>query len=266
MIFFGDMQTETEKMLETIFTTPTGHHLCDSGDFYGRAYERNRQTARRYGSLFATPKEWLNADRCGGADLEPGISTIHCINNALTYNPRLDAAYVAFDKERPDDLYSETLEAFVESRDDLFANEAEYSWYDTYNAGHGCDVDIGVAGLTTDKGDPVCALQVHGGCDIRSGWTRSYLFDGHLEDLVSELDYARFSCDCTDCDVGMYDGGEIDWSWSNGQEWIDGDGCTAGGWPAHWTGSNPVQCRLCHKHINPEPPKVVELPPLQTTL
>jgi hypothetical protein len=152
-------------IITEMFTTPTAHHLCDSGGIYGRSYETNK--ARDFSS---EPQALLKTTDYG---LEVTVSTWHHMQACLERNS-ICAAFDTMDDggDWNSDYYGTTQQQqdFLEA---IGADVGEawnsYNWennFDQVLQGHRVEIN----------GDQYTLLQVHGGCDVRSGYTAARLF------------------------------------------------------------------------------------------
>lgn len=177
--------TETETVLAGMFTENTGRHILDSGGAYGRNWEANQGKA---------VSDFLNAPHgtfdqyCG-----PTLSTFHFLNDRLDFDAELQAEFDAFAAERPDDAWLAIMEEFVADRD------WDHLTVNTYNHESALDQTIQYIQCATEGGEAiygdVVILQIHGGCDVRGGYTAPKLFRTVGENEVGLLD---------DSDVDIY--------------------------------------------------------------
>lgn len=159
-----------------MLTENTGRHMGDSGDAYGRNWERNQfKTIEMFD---AEPEETLTL---WGGDIERTVSVFHFLS-------QLELDEVCEDFNRVNDMakdWDADAEVYGVSR---------YAWgqlcealpdltivqgFNTYNGDcslsqtlQGSWIDCG-----TEYGEPYyILLQVHGGCDVRGGYTNAKLF------------------------------------------------------------------------------------------
>jgi hypothetical protein len=171
--------TETEIVLAGMFTENTGRALCDSGDAYGRNWERNQ--GRVAADFLNTPSGSFT--EYGGASL----STFHFLNSRLEFNAELQAEFDAFAAENPDDGWLQLMEMFVAEHPDWVSLTVN-----TYNHESALDQTIQFVQVDTEGGDAcygdLVLLQVHGGCDVRGGYTAPKLFTTVGDNEVGLLD------------------------------------------------------------------------------
>jgi len=156
--------TDTERVLAEMLTENTGVALCDSGGAYGRHWERNR--GRTVGSYLEEPPATLNE---GG----PVFSTFQYLRHQLEYAPEVDARFQAFldAPEREEETYFSCVYEWCEEHEDA------YQWsFLTYNMEEECLGQGFQADTFRYEGDDYACISIHGGCDIRGGYTRPRVF------------------------------------------------------------------------------------------
>lgn len=197
--------TATATKLAEMFTANTGRHMLDSGNAYGRNWERH--AGKTVGDFLSAPYQHI--DTYG----TPSLSAFHYLNENLTYAPKLDALYSAYDAERPNDGYLETVYEWLESIGVDTNDDETYGgvWdYNSYNNEY-CLLDqtIQVVFFSYDN-DAYVALQIHGGCDVRGGYTKPVIFYGGVDEVALGGESARFYCPSLDHTFSAdYSNGEI---------------------------------------------------------
>jgi hypothetical protein len=170
------MNTIKQKLIE-LLTENTGKALCDSGDAYGRNYERNQnidfdKTDRVSFDLYT--------DSDGNTSIDFSVSLYHFFSEILEINDVTD-----------------------------FLNSQYSKWYDSLNDDDVCGVDLFVKfinGTTKQEcmyntynyennlsqvfqfyvfqynNEFYAIIEIHGGCDVRGGYTDSCIFklNGYL--------------------------------------------------------------------------------------
>lgn len=196
--------TETEKILAEMLTENTGAHMLDSGGAYGRNWERNQGL---------TVADFVNSDKVKLTKYGPVASLFHYLNDSLEYAEELDKEFQEWldNPIRKDNSYLE------DSYD--WASSFEDSYYPSFNSYNGEDILSQCFQVETFRvdGDEYCCLSIHGGCDIRGGYTRPRIFKILGESFGwSCADYTIFSVDRKAENVSLdVRGGEI----------IDCEGC-----------------------------------------
>lgn len=183
--------TQTEAVLLEMLTENTGRNMLDSGDAYGRKWEQNQ--ALGIDGLAQIPAVTWN----GGS---PTIQLFGYLNGLLTYAADFDLFWQKFDEERPDTSWDESLEEWLDTLGVL--PEAESDFYtgrcslNTYNMEYSLLSQVIQYTLFEVGGADFVALQIHGGCDVRGGYTKPRIFrlDGFREDLILQAEWAGVSC------------------------------------------------------------------------
>lgn len=177
-----------DDVLADMLTENTGRHMLDSGGAYGRNWERNA------GADVATFKErpavilstWERDGKTVVSYLS--LDVFHFLSDRLTGLSDIDAAFREFDAEpeRASESWFANLEEFRETRDDL----RHVYGVNTYNGEDALSQVLQYDVFETDDGDPVVALMIHGGCDVRGGYTAPRWFTlGETYDLADNADF-----------------------------------------------------------------------------
>ena len=197
---FTKNPTQTEEILLEMLTEDTGRHMLDSGGDSGRHWQRNQ----------ALTVEALKNEPATVLDVKYGEATLslfHHLSEKLTYSPEWTEEFNDWSGNR-DVSWLELMETFPQSmgwrrlftensynRESLLSQVIQYTVYDT-----GSEILV--------------ALQVHGGADVRGGYTRPRIFSIDSEyELVMENASIYCSGDAVDSD-GPH---SFDW---NGGEWL----------------------------------------------
>lgn len=212
-----DDYDKTEKAIAEMLTENTGTHFLDSGGAYGRHWERNQCRAFK-----EEPELSISYYK---DEVSFGISTFHYLTSFLEIDElaeQLQKRLIEFAElpENKDEGWLSIYDAFAEKvlRDELGYHLSGGS-FNTYNYDNLIDQTLqGQYFSTTGKEYPdYLILQIHGGCDVRGGYTAPRIFK------VNEFDYMiiaqndlNASCKCTNVmtDDGGYhwyvDGGTAD--------------------------------------------------------
>jgi len=207
--------TETDRVLASMFTENTGKHFLDSGGAYGRNWERNQ------GKL---PEDFLDAPEAeievwGSDDWYVSANTFHFLRSRLEYNEELNAELDEYAEANPEDGWFDIAEGFISSHlayrdikrtslkartehwneNPYDANDADQLTVNTYNHDNVLDQVIQYTQVSYD-GEATypdfIVLQVHGGADVRGGYTKPVVFDSIGDDgcgLLSDND-CHISC------------------------------------------------------------------------
>lgn len=189
--------TATQKKLAAMLVENTGRALGDSGDAYGRNWQRNqgRDFASEPAAVLAPVVDWVKE----GAGFEPEVTlnVFHFLDACLTYDADMNRRYQAFARKRREDDYEPTIcEDFVTRLRDQghriggLYGEGEPMTVNTYNGEDLLSQTLQYLYFTCDGTDYVL-LQIHGGCDVRGGYTDAVAFEASDNYGTSIYDNAR---------------------------------------------------------------------------
>ncbi|MDB2578781.1 hypothetical protein N9Y00_07050 [Tateyamaria sp.] len=218
--------TTTETLLHNMFVERTGHSLIDSGDFYGRAYQSN---AKR--DLKGEPQATMIIGEWG---VEISVSTFHHLLACLEL-----------------DRFCEEFNALPceEWNSDYFAISADQqTWledrgfYAEDNAWNSCNwennFDQTVHGHKIERdGEEYVLLSMHGGCDVRSGYTDAKLFK--IQDWMNDYfmrDDSRFDIPRESAERAGLPVSEVSSEYGYDAEWVS---ATVWGYVGHATIYDP---------------------------
>lgn len=189
-------QSITDIKLIEMLTENTGRHMLDSGGAYGRNWERNQgedfysQPLSQYKFEFYPDGDWY---------VDFSINLFPYLRERLEYVPYLDNKFIEFCKEYdPEDKQSwaDCLEAFQGVLQDKHNLEYKTSW-NTYNDEYNFLSQVLQGYEFRDNHlDTYIALQIHGGCDVRGGYTRPVFFklDAWTDFICDQADSYTISC------------------------------------------------------------------------
>ena len=154
--------SQTEEIIASMMVENTGSSILDSGGAYGRHWQENQGL---------DVDHWTNSPRVEveGRWGYVHLSTFHHLVEQLDYAPRLDAMYQAFTKDSHDS-HLEDIANFIET---IGASECFSD--NSYNHESNLSQVIQYTVFSTPN-NLYLALQVHGGADVRGGYTRPRIF------------------------------------------------------------------------------------------
>lgn len=167
MMNHTDTTTSTADVLAAMFTENTGRHMLDSGGAYGRNFERN------------AGREFLN-EPTASFDICRDVwyvqrSTFHFLNERLEFDAERQAEFDKVAETMPDDSWPAVIDAYISERYD----GADVLSINTYNHDNVLDQTLQYWQVS-ERGEAIypdfVILQVHGGCDVRGGYTAPKLF------------------------------------------------------------------------------------------
>lgn len=175
-----------EQMVIEQLTENTGSHFLDSGSAYGRHWQRNQGR-----DFAAEPKVidewsvWRHPDKDGPGELEilGSVSLYHWMVECLSFNREMQAEFDEFAAREENEgsnwlVLQEEFAEYIAERD---KHEAPPRTVNTYNNSDTCDLTqiLQFVMLFEDDGNAPSKLilSVHGGCDVRGGYSSPRVYD-----------------------------------------------------------------------------------------
>ena len=167
-----------KKLVYDLLTENTGASLGDSGGAYGRHWERNSK--RTIDDFEKDPEAVLKIDQWddGKYSAYPEISLYHYLSRIL----ELDDLCNEFNALPVNDWDSDEYYGVSKAGEQWLLDNDFEPIGDTFNSynGDSCLSQV-IQGETFRRGndnhaDYYCLLQIHGGCDVRGGYTDAKLF------------------------------------------------------------------------------------------
>jgi hypothetical protein len=190
---------KTELALVGMLRENTGCHILDSGGAYGRSWQRNQ--ARAFWNEPATSlsfRAYTRKDETTG-EIEVTHDVYHWLRERLDYAPLMDRYWRLFcaKEENRDKHWLELIEDFAKRLGEVTDCECTSPWGDgdpvvinTYNEENLLSQTLQFMCFSHDMGD-FCILQIHGGCDVRGGYTRPQVFECNGNSECAMFEYAR---------------------------------------------------------------------------
>ena len=190
----------TESVLVEMLTENTGRALLDSGDHYGRNHERNQ------GVDFES-QPVATVDKYG---FQPTLSVYHWLCERVSFAPEIDAQLQEFCSapERERTHYLEDMEEFVETHypdaTGIYGDGKPFT-VNTYNGECSLSQTLQFHFFRVNDETSYIALQIHGGCDVRGGYTAPRVFEV-TDDDASIFSVADVSAHCNneECEASWY--------------------------------------------------------------
>lgn len=168
----------TDEVLVSMLTENTGRHFLDSGGAYGRNWERN--AGKTVADFLAAPEVDLSMwERDGNTVVEyVTLDVFHFLRQRCDFDAELDGRFrdFAMSDEWADESWFACLDAWLDHIGaTLHDGEAEV--INTYN-GEDCLSQVLQYALFDhpETGETVAAVAIHGGCDVRGGYTAPRMF------------------------------------------------------------------------------------------
>jgi len=195
--------TKTEQVIFDMLTENTGVHMMDSGGDDGRMWQRNaKKTLDDFRS-----EPFATIDPKYG---DSSISLFHYMNQYLDFDEELTKHFEEFATQLPEEPWLEIIEEWL----DVLSVEPEGEFYsdarwnfNTYN------FDLWWVNQTLQgsffgmNGKDFLIVQVHGGADVRGGYTKPKVFalkswSGKDEFVLSAADMC-FTCPKCDATLNI---------------------------------------------------------------
>jgi len=231
--------TKTESVIHDMLTENTGIHMMDSG-MYGRHWQHNRAITD-FRKL-----EPVHVKQYPRGDLSITKNLFHVLTTHLEYDGTMNRKFKAFcnAKSRKADHWLTLMEDFAAQYHD--SNYPEESLTDnSYNSENCLSQDVQYAIFATQD-DSYVILQIHGGADIRGGYTapKVFRFSEGWDYFVLAFSDLHALCNCE---------GLQPYSDNAGYHWYEtGNDDKDHGLPKVWAWSKRLQgmyCRDCRARV-----------------
>lgn len=206
----------TADVVAAMLRENTGRHMLDSGGAYGRNWERNQLR-----NFAAEPEASLHVHTGKYPTIDVTLSVYHFMVNRLRFAADWQARFDTFAEQpdQKDESWLAVMDAFVESLTEAGHDVGsgiggEPLTVNTYNHESLLSQTLQYVYLTVDDVQ-LAIVQVHGGCDVRGGYTAPKLFRAVGQYSEHDfLDDTRCTIHCTEC--------EANWMLDGGRFWYDG--------------------------------------------
>jgi hypothetical protein len=173
----------TAEKLAEMLTENTGIAMMDSGFAYGRNWQHNQ--GKTLDNFMAAPYATLDPHF-----LDYTVDVFHYLDDKLEYDEEADKIFQDFlnsDEHKKED-YSEAAHAFADQFPNIYGSKESF-WENSYNGECNLSQTILVCSFYSGDTDILplnsyIILQIHGGADVRGGYTKPVLFIGD-EDIFS---------------------------------------------------------------------------------
>ena len=245
--------TPTEKAIAEMLQENTGCHICDSGGAYGRAWQRNRHVQ----DFRQTPRLVVEIDKHG--HIYPSLNVFHFLVDNLDLDERckrLQTWFYQFNEKNKDEDWGwpQIVDEFFEQKLKKRGWEKAYG-ENTYNRESMLSQVLQYEVFELD-GDEYVFLQIHGGADVRGGYTSPRVFRVMDEFALISDNNIFAKCDCVNADAqecGNY------WTYEmQSFDWMKLRQTTiykSGEFPPTWkvrenkNGENEYYCKRCKKAV-----------------
>lgn len=189
-----------DRVLVSMLTEGTGTAMCDSGGESNRHWQRN-QTLNTVAAWRALPEVAVAYSTCADEET-PGklwaycdvtVNVFHFLSKALSrYEAGLTRQLHRFGNRTQwkDDAWLSIVDAWIEEKGFEESDTYGTGWINTYNSEDALSQTLQYRVFTID-GDDYAAIQIHGGADVRGGYTKPRVF--RLSEDTRLCDNARFT-------------------------------------------------------------------------
>ena len=166
----------TEQVLVEMFTESTGRALGDSGDAYGRNWERNQSAVTAEGAKMFKSRPDVQFHTWDGRFNYAKINTFNWLLNGVEYAPDIQEHFDEFVENSDNSHWMSDMEEFMESNMDF----TDVCTVNTYN--HDTNLDETLQWIEWSDGfERFALIQYHGGADVRGGYTKPRAFRVYAE-------------------------------------------------------------------------------------
>lgn len=194
--------TKTQEILISMLKENTGRNMLDSGGAYGRNWERN-QEREFLGEPVGSLKFSVFTDREGveHLSLDSVLNVFSWLDERAEFEPYLQKKFDKFAQlpKFEDEHWIPIMEAFANhiGGQGLYGDDSGPFVSNTYNGEDMLSQTLQFAYFEIEDSDDdkiddgsYILLQIHGGCDVRGGYTDPKIFSVSIEEY-SILDNAR---------------------------------------------------------------------------
>lgn len=166
--------TPIQKAISALLKENTGRHFLDSGGAYGRNFERNEKI-----NFLDTPKFYDNTSKYG---ISVSYNVFWYLTRFLEISPAskaLNAKFQKYYKKQTESCYDpEIMETFAEKQqnDAEIETDVNTNITNTYNYENLLSQVLQYCVFENYDGIFII-LQIHGGCDVRGGYTDPKIFE-----------------------------------------------------------------------------------------
>lgn len=190
---------------EEILTEPISKYLGDSGRTYGYIYEKNRENGILKGYQEC---DFYRDDENKECELYPTIPLYDFLKyNCLETYWSNSIQEMIENKAKENNISMYNIQKIEKICQDLFNDDGitNIKWKNTYNYDNKLSQNIQFLTFNYEGLDYVL-LQIHNGCDIRSGYTYPQVFElNDIEYFFMGTNDCNIECKCLNMSLTMYD-------------------------------------------------------------
>lgn len=216
--------TPEQKRIGDMLLENTGANILDSGGAYGRNWERNQKAG--LAGLLKAPEVQIHGESDGSFWFSKSlIHTLPKLVSITKESEKLQKDFDKFSKARPDDSDLTLMKEFTTQVSTPDEDLSEPIIINTYNDSDSYQLsqDLQFA-LFKMRGKDYVALQIHGGCDARGGYTSPKFFEvdgiegwrSFLQGLEVDVDDPTTGDGVSGSDI-FYEANKKGWKFKNGK-------------------------------------------------
>mgnify|MGYP003125613423 CR=1 FL=1 len=208
----------TEKKLFEMLTENTGKHFLDSGGAYGRDWERNQKYNLK-DFKNRSPQSFDFYECHNKLDIVPSIDLFNWLAERLEYEPTMQRAFTRFERTKPEDGWLSIMDEFAELHHDSSVSDfTKPRCINSYN--EDCYLSQTIQFTEFENSiNHYIALQIHGGCDVRGGYTAPKIFS--LPDYEMFYGWCDVWLGCSNCEASWYSYGCSEWETDNADKYLN---------------------------------------------
>lgn len=205
---YGEANDRTREVLREMLTENTGTHMLDSGGAYGRHWQRNQgedfekhPEVRVEWGIWPEPEgRWAreHPDQRARIEMIVTLDLYHFLAERLEYDAERTAEFDKIAEEFPNEPWLGVADIWAERYAERHGVD-EARTVNTYNYESHLSQVIQYTAVESDEGSELhlVALSIHGGCDVRGGYTRPRIFREWSYDLSDDQ---KFEVCCSQCE------------------------------------------------------------------
>ena len=180
--------SKTTEILDQILREDTGRNIVDSGEDFGRSFQKRQKiddfADKPYVYIRGVDDDYLDIVK----------NTYHLLGNHLTYSNEMTTMYKLLEMMFPEREIIEDMEDFA----DTMGDTDEWKFRGNTATNELCMLDAILHYQTFSRdGKAYIVLRIHGGCDVRMGYTKPVVFAiDDPEDIFSDMNEVYCTCKC----------------------------------------------------------------------
>jgi len=184
-----------EQTIANMMTENTGSHMLDSGGSTGRNWQRNQgKTVEHFKSLPSATAEIYYYERNDHYEISPCVNIFHLLTGGVLELDDLCHEFNSIEVGEWSDVYYGVCwggVGFLNKHDFEYTEDQRHYGFNTYNDSLNHS-QVMQGNMLQRDGSTYVLLQIHGGADVRGGYTDAKLFK--LDDWAEFYNLMSDSC------------------------------------------------------------------------